>query len=424
MRAFLAPILLILALTPAAVHAAEEEPSPVQWGERVSDKYRLWDWISAYTEEDPDSWPELSAAEQSAALKKAETACAWSDKARASAAGTSDAAAIMALPDTAFPYMEVCLADGESSAAALKEKKDRLALIKQKAETGNLSSADINWLEQNNLQLAEGTVQNAATQKELEAQGSRQQKINGAADKKYGALKDKKNLGSAGLKDLYDGNKSKPAGEDTAVQLSGKKGKQLAPPSTGDRSSKKKLSFAPPPEVQLTEEFKDMKGYKEMKKENTYNKVMDEVDKDGAEAAAKGSKMKTAGYATLKSVYSVSKDFDETFINNPAPKDEDVQKVIDRIKSKAKNPDEAWQIAYQMRNQRDFPALRDAEHYLYACSEANESRWKAARTVITTPMYSISKLPGLRSVFYDENTSPPSFSELGWGLKGAKDCVK
>jgi hypothetical protein len=140
--------------------------------------------------------------------------------------------------------------------------------------------------------------------------------------------------------------------------------------------------------------------------------------------AAKDKKIKAAGYATLKSVYSVSKDFDETFMNNPSPKSEDASRVIDRIKEKAKSPQEAREIAYQMRNKRDFPALRDAEHYLWACSEASESRWKAAQTMITTPMYSAAKLPGLRSIFFDENTSPPSASEIKWGWKGAKDCVK
>jgi hypothetical protein len=225
------------------------------------------------------------------------------------------------------------------------------------------------------------------------------------------------------LSKIYDGQTT-PAGNpaDAAVRLSG---------SAGTRPGQRTITAArplrkapPPPETRLTEEFSGMPGYSDIKKENDYVKVMKEVDKDGEDAAAKGRKIKAAGYAALNSVYSVSRDFDETFIHNPAPKDEDVQRVINRIKSSAKNPDEAWQIAYTMRQKRDFPALRDAEHYLWACSEANESRWHAARTLITTPMYSAAKLPGLRKIFFDENTSPPSLSEIKWGWKGVKDCAK
>jgi hypothetical protein len=187
---------------------------------------------------------------------------------------------------------------------------------------------------------------------------------------------------------------------------------------------KKRFSIPPPPAQQLTEDFKHMRGYADINRDNQFRSVMKEVDKDGESSAAKGEKMKSAGYATLRSIFAVSKDFDETFINNPSPKDEDVRKVIDRIRSAAKTPDDAWQIAYQMRAKRDFPALRDAEHYLWACSEASESRWKAARTVISTPLYSAAKLPGLRAVFFDDTTSPPSVSEMKWGLKGVKECVK
>jgi len=305
MRTFvLLPAVLIFALNRAAA-AAVEEPAPVQWGDEVSDKYRVWDWISAYLQEDADSWRGLSAEEQSAQLKKAETACARSNSALAGTREQTDAAAIMAMPDAAISHIEVCLPDGASVAPALKEKKTRLLLLKQKADAGTLSAEDMKWLEENRLELAEGTFQDSSTREGLDAQKKQQAKINAAAEKKYASLKDKKNLGSGGLNGIYDGTKGGAAEEDGAVSLSKRSGGEPSPLKTGDRSSKKKLSFAPPPEVQLTGEPKEAKKVQEYKKaenapaakkpDSSYydykvSKIFDGKAKDAAQTRAQEEK--------------------------------------------------------------------------------------------------------------------------------------
>ncbi len=401
--------------------AARCEQGGAPWGAQVSRDYNAWGWISAYTGEDEGSWDSLPSAERGAILKKAAAACAAAGRDLDSAGALTDGDALLAMPAASVKRMAACESGGPGAAAGLAEKQKRLALIKQKSAAGRFDQEDADWLAENGLTLRQDPDQAKAAARESKQRAARQQKGSEAAAKKYSGL-NKKGLDSAALSKVYDGGAAGGAGAGDAVALSGKHKSSL--PEPGERVSRKKLSYTPPPEMQLTDEFKGMKGYDDMKKENEYNKVMNEVDKDGADAAAKNKKIKTAGYASLKAVYSVSKDFDETFVNNPSPKSEDVKKVIDRINSKARNPQEAWEIAYQMRNKRDFPALRDAEHYLWACSESSESRWKAARTMITTPMYSAAKLPGLRKLFFDDNTSPPSASEIKWGWKGVKDCVK
>ena len=414
----LTTLVLLAALLPASGRC-EQEKTP--WGAQVSRDYNVWGWIASYTDEDEGSWDSLTPAERAAIVKKASAACAAAGRDLDSAAAQTDGEALLAVPAASVKRIAACGNGGENAAAGLAEKRARLALIKQKSAAGRFDQEDAAWLKENGLTLRQDPDQSKAAAKEHAQRSAQQKKASDAAAKKYAAF-GKKNLDAAGLAKAYDGGRGKGADADGAVALSGKHKGSL--PEPGERVSQKKLSYTPPPEMQLTDEFKGMKSYGDMKKENTYNKVMDEVDKDGADAAAKNKKIKSAGYASLKAVYAVSKDFDETFVNNPSPKSEDVKTVIDRINSKAKNPQEAWEIAYQMRNKRDFPALRDAEHYLWACSESSESRWKAAQTMITTPMYSAAKLPGLRKIFFDENASPPSASEIKWGWKGVKDCVK
>lgn len=410
-------LLALAALAPAAFCA----PEGAAWGTRVSETYDLWGWISAYTDEDRDSWDALTPAERDAILKKAAAACARAGE-RADAAG-ADGEAILRLSQADLGHLGACSADGARTAGDLRAKQQRLAQIKSRAAAGRYDQADMDWLKANNLSLRLEKKSDEALQAEQAARAQKQKKTGDAVKKKYSAL-DKKNLTGAELGKAYDGGSGRGAGDESAVKLSAAKTAAAPKPEARGQLQKKTVASTPPPAVELTDKFKGMKSYSDMKKENTYEKVMNEVDKDGVEAAAKNKKIKSAGYATLKSVYAVSKDFDETFVNNPSPKKEDVSKVIDSIRTKAKNPQEAWEIAYQMRNQRDFPALRDAEHYLWACSEASESRWKATQTLITTPMYSAAKLPGLRKIFFDENASPPSVSEIKWGWKGVTDCVK
>lgn len=410
-------LLALAALAPAAFCA----PEGAAWGTRVSESYDLWGWISAYTDEDRDSWDALTPAERDALLKKAAGACSRADE-RAGAAGT-DGEAILRLSGTDLEYLGACSAAGAGRADDLRDKQRHLARIKSRAAEGRFDQADMDWLSASGLTLRLDQKKNDSLQADQAARAQKQKKTGDDVKKKYSAL-DKKDLTGAELGKAYDGGSGRGAGDESAVKLSAAKTAAAPKPEARGQLQRKTVASTPPPAVELTDKFKGMKSYSDMNKENTYNKVMNEVDKDGVDAAAKNQKIKSAGYATLKSVYAVSKDFDETFVNNPSPKKEDVSKVIASIKAKAKNPQEAWEIAYQMRNQRDFPALRDAEHYLWACSEASESRWKATQTLITTPMYSAAKLPGLRKIFFDDTTSPPSVSEIKWGWKGVTDCVK
>jgi hypothetical protein len=317
---------------------------------------------------------------------------------------------------------------GDYKAAEMKKKLTVTSTALFKAERGGLQPGDDVTLAPYLTPIAIGDLHGIKAAQALRAQTgapdakeeARKAELSARLDKLSSAVGQPSSGGSS---KFFDGSK-------TASGAPVYAGSQPVKPVTKSVTSAPaalpvRARYVPPsPADTLTQEFSGQRGYQDMKKDNEYRKVMKEVDKDGEDAAAKGRKIKAAGYAALNSVYNVSKDFDETFVHNPAPRDADVQRVIDRIKSNSKNPDEAWQLAYTMRQKRDFPALRDAEHYLWACSEANESRWHAARTVITTPMYSAAKLPGLRKIFFDDDTSPPSASEIKWGWKGVKDCVK
>ncbi|OGR44452.1 MAG: hypothetical protein A2X35_07000 [Elusimicrobia bacterium GWA2_61_42] len=392
------------------------------WGAELETPYQAWAWISEFTEEDQDTWPGLSEDQQDSLLKKAEASCRQADKAAEAASG-SDAKALEVISDATLARLAVCAENGEARAAALQQKRDKLGLILARAKAGPLPQADLAWLEENSLRLNDEELDKAAWRGQMQAQAQNSKKSLDKSGKKLAALKDSKALKAEKLSSLYDGGKTGlkgPADANSAVQLKGKAGTKLSTPSPLARGSKKALTSTAPPEVQLTEHFKGMEGYKEIKAKDQFTAVMKEVDKDGES----GGKVNAAKAATLKAVFQVSKDFNETFINNPSPKDEDVRLVIDKIKSKAKNPDDAWEIALQMRKQKDFPALRDVEHYLWSCTRTTESKWHGAATIVSTPLYSLAKMPGLRKIFFDEETSPPSLSEVKWGTKGVTECWK
>ncbi len=414
--------LLILAALAALPAAALCAPEGAAWGSKVSETHDLWGWISACTEEDQDSWNSLTGAEQEALLKKAGTACAAADGRLAATAGQTDGEAILRLSKSDLGGLAACSAAGAQAAGELRAKQQRLVQIKQKAAAGRYDQADSDWLRAEGITLRLDATKRAALQADQAERSKSQKKASAAVKKRYGAL-DRKDLSERDLSKAYSGGDGRGADGGAGVKISARN-TAAAPALQARKPQKKTIAFAPPPDVELTDKFKGMKSYADMRKENTYEHVMAEVDKDGVDAAAKNKKIKAAGYASLKTVYAVSKDFDETFVNNPSPKKEDVSRVIAAIRAKAKTPQEAWEIAYQMRGKRDFPALRDAEHYLWACSESSESRWKATQTLITTPLYSAVKLPGLRKIFFDDTTSPPSLSEVKWGWKGVTDCVK
>jgi len=418
MRTELFLALFLLPLRPLIAAGAGEG---VPWGSETDGQYRAWDWISAFTEEDQNTWDGLAADGQEAVLKRAGDACLAADRASLAAQTRGDAGALSALPDETLDQLSVCVENGKARAGVLREKRDRLNQIILRSKNRPLSQTDLNWLEANSIRLQDPSLNDAAASGEIERQNKTAQKRNRNAEKKFSKLKDGKSLTSAGLASIYDGSGSKgkdsPQYPDT-VALKDEKNAKLSLPGPETRGPRKKLTSSAPPELALTEEFKGQKGYAEINKENKFTGVMDEVDKDGAS----GGTANAAKAAALKTVFQISKDFDETFINNPSPKDADVRLVIDKIKNKAKNPDDAWELAAQMRNTRDFPALRDAEHYLWSCARTTGSKWNGAATLISTPLYSIAKLPGLRKIFFDDATSPPSGSEIKWGAKGVRDC--
>lgn len=411
---------LVLLLTPALAPAGE--PAGLPWGAELETPYQAWAWISEFTGEDQDTWTALSEDQQGSLLKKAEASCRQADK-TADAASGADAKALEVLSDETLKRLAVCAENGEARAAALQQKRNKLGLILARAKAGPLSQADLAWLEENSLRLNDEALDKAAWRGQMQAQAQNSKKSLDKSGKKLTALKDSKALKAEKLSSFYDGGKAGLKGSANAgssVQLKGKTGAKLSTPSPEARTSKKALTSTAPPEVQLSEHFKGMEGYKEIKAKDQFTAVMKEVDKDGES----GGKVNAAKAATLKAVFQVSKDFNETFINNPSPRDEDVRLVIDKIKSKARNPDDAWEIALQMRKQKDFPALRDAEHYLWSCTRTTESKWHGAATIVSTPLYSLAKMPGLRKIFFDEETSPPSLSEVKWGTKGVTECWK
>ncbi|HAH31408.1 MAG TPA: hypothetical protein DCL44_03735 [Elusimicrobia bacterium] len=399
---------------------AEEQAGKILWGSKLETPYLSWDWISSFTDEGKDTWAELTADKQKAALHKAQSACGSADNAARAAEGPN-AYAITGLSDTSLENLSVCVEKGEDRAQRLREKRDKLKQIIQRSKTGALRGSDTAWLEEKGIKLEDSSFKDQTSLKENEKQNKANKRITQGSEQKFSKLKSEQSR-SGGLSSVYDGSKAKGgvASDNGTVALKSGKSDKLSTPKPDERLSKKKLTSSPPPNPvdKLTDEFKNKEGYADINKKNKFTPVMAEVDKDGES----GGKLNAAKAATLKAVYNVSKDFDETFINNPSPKNEDVRTVIDKIKSQSKNPEEAWQIAKQMRDKRDFPALRDAEHYLWSCTQTTGSKWDGVATAISTPLYSMAKLPGLRKIFFDDNTSPPSLGEMKWGVKGVKEC--
>lgn len=407
---------------PAFCVEDEEDLAKVEWGEEQETEYRVWTWLAERKGHSEESWKTLRPAFQRAEVTDAVKVCGRAAKQASYADGSAGGEPLIKMTDSELVDIDKCLDDGPAVAGDLREKRARLFRIKAKAAEGRFDEEDADWMAETGLTLRLDRDRAEALTGDAAARRERQQRTHAAAGSKYSRLGG--NLDRGTLSGVYDGGKTSGAAEGPAqVRITAGAGGP-GPLKAEARLPQKKLSYTPPPEMELGEKFRDMEDYGDLSRESTHNKVMAEVDRDGAEAAGAGKTVRAAGYAALKSVYSVSKDFDETFINNPSPKPEDVERVVTSIRAKTKNPQEAWETALKMRNARDFPALRDAEHYLWACAEADESRWKAARTVITTPLYSAAKLPGLRSIFFDDKTSPPSFSEIKWGWKGVKDCVK
>lgn len=410
---FITAALIALILLPAA-GAAAGQTGGCPWGSPLETPYRSWAWISEFTEEDQNTWAELSGAQQSSLLKKAGNACLQADK----TAGVTEAKSLAAISDETLRALAVCTGDGETRALALQKKRDNLKTVMARAKTGPLSPADLAWLKGNSIDFEGGEAAGAALKEQQQKQEKNNKKSLAKLNTKLSPLK---GAGSADkISAFYDGGKTGKgaAGADSSVRLKAGAGSKIPEPQA--RGPKKALTYTPPPEIQLSQEFKGMEGYKDIRKKDPFTAVMNEVDKDGAS----GGKANAAKAATLKAVYQVSKDFNETFINNPSPNDTDVRLVIDKIKNKAKNPNDAWEIALQMRKQKDFPALRDAEHYLWSCTRTNESKWNGAATMVSTPLYSLAKMPGLRKLFFDDDTSPPSISEVKWGAKGVTECWK
>ncbi|MFZ5949572.1 MAG: hypothetical protein ACOYXC_02620 [Candidatus Rifleibacteriota bacterium] len=99
------------------------------------------------------------------------------------------------------------------------------------------------------------------------------------------------------------------------------------------------------------------------------------------------------------------------------------EQAIEFYRKKFTDPEEAWYESLADRNRidpRNIP-LRDAEHYWWARFQVEKAKWwakpyKFLQQTICTLGYSTYKM--LKEPITG-NTTPPSFREIKYGLKGA-----
>jgi len=239
---YLCPLAMAALLAPAAVFGAEGKTA---WGERVSDNYNVWGWLSEYAGEDQESWDEQGREQQDAALAKAKAGCEKAGGRLAATKGQTDGMAILALSESDLGQIGVCVKSGETIAASLEQKKARLANIRAKALKGQYPEADMLWLQENNITMPQQAGPSAEERAEKQAAAAKKQKQKyDAAKQKYGKLK---NMDAKGMGELYHGDKGSKAAADPslAADLSGVKGK-LAKPQLRKPTTKSLTAAAPP----------------------------------------------------------------------------------------------------------------------------------------------------------------------------------
>ncbi|HBB67319.1 MAG: hypothetical protein A2X28_10715 [Elusimicrobia bacterium GWA2_56_46] len=251
MRTELFLALLLLPLRPLVAAGAGEG---VPWGSETDGQYRAWDWISAFTEEDRNTWDGLDADGQEALLKRAGDACLAADRASLAAQTRGEAGVLSALPDETLDQLSICVENGKTRAGALREKRDRLNQIILRSKNRQLSRADLTWLEANSIRLKDPSFNDAAAAGEIERQNKTAQKRSRNAEKKYSRLKEGKPLTSAGLASIYDGSGSK--GKDSpqypeTIALKDRTNAKLSIPGPETRGPRKKLTSSAPPELAL-----------------------------------------------------------------------------------------------------------------------------------------------------------------------------
>lgn len=243
---YLCLLALAALLAPPAAFCAEGKTA---WGERVSENYDVWAWLTEYAGEDQQSWDELGIKQQEAALAKAKAGCERAGSKLASTRGQRDGMAILALTEGDLGQIGVCVKNGADIAASLEEKKERLGEIRAKAKKGKYLEADMLWMRENGISLPqEGPVAEERAEKEAKTAKSQKQKYD-AAKQKYGKLQGQD---AKGLSQLYDGGKgSGAAGDPTpAADLSGSGGKRLALPKPEARTATtKSLTATAPPNL-------------------------------------------------------------------------------------------------------------------------------------------------------------------------------
>jgi len=241
---YLCLLALAALLAPPVALCAEGKTA---WGERVSENYDVWAWLSEYVGEDQESWDELGIKQQEAALTKAKAGCERAGAKLAATKNQTDGLAILALAEGDLGQIGVCVKDGETIAASLEEKKARLGAIRAKAQKGKYLEADMLWMKENGITMPqEGAVAEESAKKQADTAKNQKQKHD-KAKQKYGKLKDQD---AKGLEQLYDGGKnSGAAGEQaTAADLSGAKGKHLGMPKPEARkTATKSLTATAPP---------------------------------------------------------------------------------------------------------------------------------------------------------------------------------
>ncbi|MDA8132676.1 MAG: hypothetical protein M0011_14325 [Elusimicrobia bacterium] len=237
--------LLVLAVLFLAQPAFPGEAVKVRWGSEVSQDYTVWRWIGAFTDEDESSWDELDAKQQTKVLNKALRACGKAQDKLSVSRGKIDGKALLAVSDGDLEYIGACFKDGEAAAAAVQEKRDKLAAIKARVDKGIYDQDDIAWLKEQNITLAPRPQNGEEEAKQLKERAKKQEKISAAANKKYGKMKD---MDASGMGAVYDGGSGRKGDQEGGVELSEAK-LGGAPPAPEARGPKKKLTFTAPPSM-------------------------------------------------------------------------------------------------------------------------------------------------------------------------------
>ena len=125
----------------------------VEWREELDTPHYVWNWLAERKGHDEESWRTLTPAAQRAEVKDAMAVCRRAQRQASYADGSAGGEALLRTSDFDLESVAKCLVEGQSVAADLREKRDRLAAIKHKASKGRCSQDDLDWMRDSGLTL-------------------------------------------------------------------------------------------------------------------------------------------------------------------------------------------------------------------------------------------------------------------------------